>query len=286
MMRAMPPALAASRMVVGSPLSIDSTVGAGHLSPRDSSGAEAAAGSAVATFGCEKPFPEGEVTVLGRKIDILLLRHSLVDGASLHLGLGSSRFGTAVLLAAPDRSVVQRGLSMFLGETIMERMSGEQSASVIMKIVGGLVEMLSKQRLGSNDLEYQFTSKFRDNISVTTNIGDYTFMREMFGHISQAAAMLASTKPNVAASEAAGPTGAASAVRPATTLTCHKFQLEPAISVLGDFTPRVDTVLGWMGIEDHKNVIPRATHDYVTASMEQLIVVFRMISGSLDSVFA
>jgi hypothetical protein len=49
-----------------------------------------------------------------------------------------------------------------------------------------------------------------------------------------------------------------------------KFVLEPRISVLGDQTPKVSTVLGWIGISDYHS-IPTKLHTIVVDNIELLL---------------
>lgn len=48
-----------------------------------------------------------------------------------------------------------------------------------------------------------------------------------------------------------------------------KFQLEPTLNVLGDYTPKVETVLGWMKITQADKSIPAFTHMLITDNLER-----------------
>ena len=60
------------------------------------------------------------------------------------------------------------------------------------------------------------------------------------------------------------------------------FSLQPQLSVLGDFTPSVETVLSRLGIKD-PTVIPVATHQSVTDSLEALLSASIAMSRWLDN---
>lgn len=50
-----------------------------------------------------------------------------------------------------------------------------------------------------------------------------------------------------------------------------KFQLSPTLNVLGDFTPKVATVFGWLGIKDINHTIPYYTHIGLTDPLESTL---------------
>lgn len=57
-----------------------------------------------------------------------------------------------------------------------------------------------------------------------------------------------------------------------------KFQLSPTLNVLGDFTPKVSTVFGWLGIKHINHTIPFYTHIGLTDSLEASLEVLRDVS--------
>jgi hypothetical protein len=60
-----------------------------------------------------------------------------------------------------------------------------------------------------------------------------------------------------------------------------KFDFDPSIDVLGDFTPRVATVLGWLGINNGEQTIPKALHnvtDVLETTLTQAHSVSRLIA--------
>jgi len=58
-----------------------------------------------------------------------------------------------------------------------------------------------------------------------------------------------------------------------------KFQLSPTLNVLGDFTPKVSTVFGWLGIKHINHTIPFYTHTGLTDSLEASLEVISMVSS-------
>jgi len=52
-----------------------------------------------------------------------------------------------------------------------------------------------------------------------------------------------------------------------------KFQLSPTLNVLGDFTPKVATVFGWLGIKDINHTIPYYTHIGLTDPLESTLEI-------------
>ena len=61
-----------------------------------------------------------------------------------------------------------------------------------------------------------------------------------------------------------------------------KFVLEPRISVLGDQTPKVSTVLGWVGISDH-HLIPTKMQVLLIDNLEMVLKAVGFVSDMLDS---
>ena len=56
-----------------------------------------------------------------------------------------------------------------------------------------------------------------------------------------------------------------------------KWVLEPKLSVLGDQTPKVDTVLRWLGIENHE-AIPKHLHIIGTDNLETVLKAISFLS--------
>lgn len=229
----------------------------------------------------------GDVTCLVRIVDVSLFKETMKDREYLHLTTDSMRLNVGTTAA---ESTIVRGLSLFFSDTVMEKgISVEGGAATpIIRIVGGLVEMFSRENTDANELQYQFTSKFRDRIIVSTNIGDYHFMREVFARIgSNSEFAVTRSHDRVASLPSAAESAAESAAAASDRLTyvSKKFELEPVISFLGNLTPRVETVLSWMGIEDHTNAIPRAVHEKLTLNVELLLSLCAQITQRLDATF-
>lgn len=60
-----------------------------------------------------------------------------------------------------------------------------------------------------------------------------------------------------------------------------KFDFDPSVDVLGDFTPHISTVLGWLGIKDGATTIPKAIHnitDILELALTQTDKVSRIVT--------
>jgi hypothetical protein len=62
-----------------------------------------------------------------------------------------------------------------------------------------------------------------------------------------------------------------SATKSSRVFKCKKFQLNPTLSFLGESTPSVEKVFRWLGIKDIDHTVPKATHEGVTESMEEIL---------------
>ncbi|KYQ88378.1 hypothetical protein DLAC_11076 [Tieghemostelium lacteum] len=62
-----------------------------------------------------------------------------------------------------------------------------------------------------------------------------------------------------------------------------KFQLSPTLNVLGDLTPKISTVFGWLGIKDINYTIPFYTHTGLTDNLEVVLNQFLLFSHELNS---
>lgn len=60
-----------------------------------------------------------------------------------------------------------------------------------------------------------------------------------------------------------------------------KFDFNPSVDVLGDFTPHISTVLGWLGIKDGSTTIPKTVHsltDILETALAETFKVSRIIT--------
>lgn len=60
-----------------------------------------------------------------------------------------------------------------------------------------------------------------------------------------------------------------------------KFDFDPSVDVLGDFTPHISTVLGWLGIKDGATTIPKSVHtltDILELALSETYKVSRIIT--------
>jgi hypothetical protein len=175
----------------------------------------------------------------------------------------------------------------------------------ILAVPGALLEMESVQRVNPDEIvdttviKYNFTSKFPDAIKVTTNLSEYSFFRNLIGyykseveqelkaytHLSkqQQQSMLLQQINYEEEKKSMFKKGS---ILP--SKVDRKFEgsveLNPKLNVLGDMTPKVETVLNWLGIKD-RNVIPRATHSGLTDPLESLLIASYNLSVLMDKLF-
>lgn len=260
----------------------------------------------------------GVAMVLGRNINIQIFRRGIVDDdAHLAVNLANYRIVYAVGVNVPEATgeasaaagvspgavspatlqcEVLREVMVAMGDLNVVRETGA-SSSPIMRMKGAVLDMVSSQMLHSPRLSYRFTSKFKDKIYVSTNVPDYAFMREVVASLAGSGgsatadygAMGAASVPGYGDTDPFVPMPSNSLSPLATAVprqglqyVCEKFELEPSISVLGNLTPKVETVLDWMGIQDHKNAIPRVTHENLSLMLEQMVSDVSQASRSLD----
>lgn len=93
----------------------------------------------------------------------------------------------------------------------------------------------------SQEVLCRFTSQFDRPIDVTTNLRMYSHLSELAQRFSRA-----DNKSNSNKLQAV--------TVPQRTYKAEKVVLEPKISVLGEATPSVSRVLGWLGFEDRNSV--------------------------------
>jgi len=161
--------------------------------------------------------------------------------------------------------------------------------------------MYTMQRLDSPEVEFYYLTEFTDSIWVSLNIGLYGYLREIATLYSRAAedegkdstqthATLSvptqligtpSPKQNTVSPPHPPPpppipsslskSGGARSGADNRVFIEKTFQLSPTLNVLGDFTPKITTVFGWLGIKDINHTIPYYTHIGLTDHLEDLI---------------
>ncbi|EGG17318.1 hypothetical protein DFA_08311 [Cavenderia fasciculata] len=62
-----------------------------------------------------------------------------------------------------------------------------------------------------------------------------------------------------------------------------KFQLSPTLNVLGELTPKITTVFGWLGIKDINHTIPYYTHIGLTDNLESVLLLLNSFSNFLNT---
>jgi hypothetical protein len=192
-----------------------------------------------------------------------------------------------------QKEEIVRLLTIFLANLNVDKKDLRKS-SLVIGIPGCLLEMKSNQSAKSDDIIYQFTSKFPKPIQVSTNLSDYSFLRELIesftSEITKATEEITSkttTGISMLTDEELDQEKKVkiqeSKIFPQRNFIGN-FELNPQLSVLGDMTPKVETVLGWWGIKDN-SVIPKATHDFLTNTLETIFVGSYNALEFLDKVF-
>jgi hypothetical protein len=185
---------------------------------------------------------------------------------------------------------IQRKLSILLNQVDVNRMTGVDKRALILQVPrGASIDLRTVQEVDSNIIKYLFDSKFADAINVTTNINLYQSIRTIISIYQQEVELenqsyttLTSSSSSVISSRT--PTSPENVTPVQQELIFEgKVELNPKLNVLGDLTPKVETVLGWLGITD-KNVIPRAMHNAVATPLETVFVTCFEASNLIDRV--
>lgn len=188
-----------------------------------------------------------------------------------------------------------KNLSIFLGRTLITKMTNKKrnQNSDIIEIPGGLMEMHTTQKSDSNVIRYKYLTKFPDAIRVTTFLSEYNDVREIFKQYQTEIrnAQRASSASNAMSSSVTMFEKAKASSKPEPTkpkkskreFECLEFDLNPKLNVLGDMTPRVETVLNWLGIKD-RHVIPSATYNTITNALEIVMVSTQRGSDAVNKV--
>eukprot|EP00762_Andalucia_godoyi_P007350 ANDGO_01526.mRNA.1 Protein CSF1 len=261
--------------------------------------------SGLMRFG-EPVLATGSVSVYLTSINMNVYENTFGDKDHLKLNVGKCRIQSACLPLFSEK-LVRHHLEILLFEKLLIAKESVSSLSRVLELNVMTLQMDSQENLGGNPptLTYAFVSKFPNTIVVTPNIPEYDYVRRVLGRLSHPDANASSTSAGASAvslsasisssrssmdlrdeDDDEGPSSNSPSlpVDPHVYI-CRTFEMEPAISVLGDFTPRVETVLGYMGISDHRNVIPRATFEFLTLSLDSLLEAANQASDSLDSTF-
>jgi len=129
-------------------------------------------------------------------------------------------------------------------------------------------------------VEYQFTSTFRDAISVSTDGREYAKLREIIGQLrfstSQGGGPAATEDGTVAAIDRRQ-------FQPSDSE--RSFVFEPQLNIMGEATT---AVLDWFfdeNIQLKKNELPKQIHITVVDSLEQLLAAISTINSGIDDAF-
>jgi hypothetical protein len=264
----------------GSPVAEDSQGGdgAGAMDKVTKDDAASSGVRALRRFG-ETVQTTGSVTIYLTGANLLLFENRMTDRDHLRISMGKTRIQNACL-PIPEQGLVRHHLEILLFERFVLAKESGSSTSRVLEVNVMTLQMAAQENLGVDppSVSYSFVSKFPNTIIVTPNIPEYDFVRRVLGHLSLSSSDTLSQQSEHLADQS-------SINQRNMHYICKTFEMEPAISVLGDFTPRVETVLGYMGISDHKNVIPRATFEGVSLLIDSLLESFGSLSGSLDDNF-
>jgi len=210
----------------------------------------------------------GEVLVNGRATDAQLYNYSIepqADFLRVHV--------THVVADLRQRQVTKeihrmcRAQFTTSGVTKMASTVSRSKGSILL-VPHAYLSLNTVQKLGSPMVDCEFDTSFNRSIDVATNIQLYNYIRQLGQlYAKELATARAGARPksrkfkSVAASMNAGE---------AIEYRCRKFKLEPLLSVLGDATPKVDSVLSWLGITD-RDVIINAIHAGLSRGLERAL---------------
>jgi hypothetical protein len=188
---------------------------------------------------------------------------------------------------------IQRKVSILLSRVDVNRVLGDKAAYILQVPRGASIQMKSVQEVKSKMIQYIFDSSFADAINVTTNLTLYQSLRNIISKYKkeidqefQSQSSLLNTKtiitPRTTTLNTNTNKGSSSNTGKEGFVFEGKIDLNPKLNVLGDMTPKVETVLTWLGIKD-KNVIPRATHSGVVSPLEIIFVTSFDISEHIET---
>jgi len=168
----------------------------------------------------------------------------------------------------------------------------------IIKIPVSSLIMYSTERSNSK-IEYYYLTEFTDSIVISVNLNLYADLREIVQTYIDvlATSPTNSPKPSLTSSQLLKQQqnqslDDTSSISSLTTggkdkdtkmrkdlksnriFIEKKFQLSPTLNVLGEFTPKITTVFGWLGIKDINYTIPFYTHIGLTDNLENILNQF------------
>eukprot|EP01094_Clydonella_sp_ATCC50884_P019884 TRINITY_DN3998_c0_g1_i1.p1 TRINITY_DN3998_c0_g1~~TRINITY_DN3998_c0_g1_i1.p1 ORF type:complete len:1017 (-),score=303.38 TRINITY_DN3998_c0_g1_i1:128-2875(-) len=232
--------------------------------------------------------PSGNFFIRSSLLELSIYGFSLRDPAWLSLSLGSLK----VKLVQKYKAQVQeihRQLSIAIKECEIEKCSAneleETVEGTIFQIPSATIVLYTLQALETPsdpsreplDIKYWFVTEFNDSVFISVNLGLYTFLKDTvmlykqsvedllmsIDRLKQASQLMYTSDIQVKAMDIPVPEK-----KPDLRRFCEeKWVLEPKLSVLGDQTPKVSTVLRWLGIEEHQ-VVPKLLHVVATDNLE------------------
>eukprot|EP00818_Percolomonas_sp_WS_P004812 CAMPEP_0117448828 /NCGR_PEP_ID=MMETSP0759-20121206/7614_1 /TAXON_ID=63605 /ORGANISM="Percolomonas cosmopolitus, Strain WS" /LENGTH=3481 /DNA_ID=CAMNT_0005241251 /DNA_START=477 /DNA_END=10922 /DNA_ORIENTATION=+ len=258
----------------------------------------------------------GNVTVFGSNINIFLHdRFKLDDKNQLspmdgrlrgdYTSFGVEEFQVKFVRNAEElpgstaenpNFTVLRKIQLFLLKADIDRNRVSSQRISLIRVPGGSVIMKSKQSNLNDVIHFQFTSRFPDSITVSTNLAEYTFFRKLLGFYQESVKKELNTKGSDSESndfafsppeESNVPSSPKSEKSSLFTLLNQEFtgdiNFNPKLDVLGDMTPSVETVLGWLGITD-RSFVAKLTHMAVSNSLEGFLIGCKKISDGVEKV--
>lgn len=142
----------------------------------------------------------------------------------------------------------------------------------IFRIPEASLIMYTTQKAGSTRIAFYFLTNFAQRVVISLDVALYAFAAETAQHYLSAIRD-ASTSAPVEPVTLPKSSVAMAKYRPSDPriFDRKKFQLEPTLNVLGDYTPKVETVLGWMKITHADKTIPAFAHMLLADNLEHAL---------------
>ncbi|KAG2375191.1 hypothetical protein C9374_010195 [Naegleria lovaniensis] len=250
--------------------------------------------------------PMGDIVFKGANLRVYLYEKFSVEndkfnpnGDWLEFGMDDYQLKFKRKALVEDKSV-ERSLTLFLAKVVLDRMAPPTKRSFILEVPGAHLTMNSVQTRALPDIiNYTFKTKFPKAITVTTNLNEYTFLQgllklyknevknELDEHQKSSSQGATGTIISLTSPSLNDQTSSQKKTSNIFGISKRHFegtvQLNPKLNVLGDLTPEVQTVLGWLGISE--SIIPQVTHEGVTDTLETILIACYRTSELMDRIF-
>ncbi|KAF2070128.1 hypothetical protein CYY_008551, partial [Polysphondylium violaceum] len=176
----------------------------------------------------------------------------------------------------------------------------------IIKIPVSSLIMYSTERTNSK-IEYYYLTEFTDSIVISVNLNLYADLREIvqtyIDVLATSPAPVTNSPKSLTTSQTIKQKSNSNTIDDTSSVSSiskdkdakmrkdlksnrifieKKFQLSPTLNVLGEFTPKITTVFGWLGIKDINYTIPFYTHIGLTDNLENVLNQFLNFSIILN----